>query len=188
VSGCVAVLSTLAAGLAASAGGQAITVKADSAALRVQAPGFTFIEGEVLNQLRDGRGVRLDIELTIFTAPGRSVVVRLERGFNLSFDLWEERFAATRIGTAPQSVSHLTAREAETWCLSHLTVPRAELGHLTADTPFWVRLAYRVPHIVDPNADDADPFTLRHLIDILSRRETADITRSVDAGPFRLNP
>ena len=44
-----------------------------------------------------------------------------------------------------RSVSHLTARDAEAWCLDSLTVPLSALGRLGRDAPFWIRLEYRVP-------------------------------------------
>ena len=162
-------------GLALPVAGQAVTIHATGGALGVRAPGFTFVEGDVLDRLRDGRAVRLDFELTVFAEPGRSVIARVERSFNLSFDLWEERFAATRLGTPPESVSHLTDRHAEAWCLSALTIPRAELGRLGPETPFWIRLAYQVPNAIDSADDDSDAFTLRRLIELLSRREPAAI-------------
>ena len=166
---------------------QAVTIDAAGGSLRVRAPDLTFIEGEVLNRLRDGRAVRLDFELIVFAEPGRAVIARLDRSFNLSFDLWEERFAATRIGTPPESVSHLTSRAAETWCLEKLAIGRTELGRLSPDTPFWIRLGYQVADAGEPTDEESDVLTLRRLIDILSRRESANIGRTLDAGPFRLS-
>jgi hypothetical protein len=88
----------------------------------------------------------------------------------------------------PRSISHLTARAAEDWCLDNVTVPVTSLGRLGRDTPFWVRVDYRVP---DQTAADPSEstFTLQTLIDVLSRRrESQDKAKSVEAGPFRLSP
>ena len=166
---------------------QSVTVRTVADALHVQARGFSFIEGPVLTRLREGRSVRIDFEITVLSKPEGPVVKQAMQGFTLSFDLWEERFAVSRIGSPPRSISHLRPRDAETWCLDNLAVPVSSLG-FGRDTPFWIRLAYRVPDL-GPEANEApgERYTLRGLIDRLSRRrEEADLAKSVDAGPFRL--
>jgi len=166
---------------------QALTIRTVADALHVQARGFSFIEGPVLTRLREGRSVRIDFEMTVLSKPEGPAVKQGAQGFTLSFDLWEERFAVSRVGTPPKSISHLRPRDAETWCLDNLTMPLSSLG-VGRDTPFWLRLAYRV-HDVAPEANEApgERYTLRGLIDRLSRRrEEADLAKSVDAGPFRL--
>jgi hypothetical protein len=166
---------------------QTVVVRTVADALHVQARGLSFIEGPVLIRLKEGRSVRIDFELTVLAKPEGPVVKQALQGFTLSFDLWEERFAVSRIGSPPKSISHLRPRDAETWCLDNLTMPVASLG-LARNMPFWIRLAYRIRD-VEPVAGEAagEPYTLRGLIDRLSRRrEVADLAQSVDAGPFRL--
>jgi hypothetical protein len=167
---------------------QTVTVRTVADALHVQARGFSFIEGPVLTRLKEGRSVRIDFEMTVLTKPDGPIVKQALQGFTLSFDLWEERFAVSRIGSPPKSISHLRPRDAENWCFDNLTIPVSSLG-LGRDTPFWIRLAYRVQDVT-PETDDApgERYTLRGLIDRLSRRrEEADLAKSVDAGPFRLS-
>ncbi len=166
---------------------QTLTVRTVADALHVQARGLNFIEGPVLTRLREGRSVRVDFEMTVLSKPEGPAVKQAAQGFTLSFDLWEERFAVSRVGTPSKSISHLRSRDAETWCLDNLTLPVSSLG-LGRDTPFWIRLSYRV-HDVAPETNEAagERYTLRGLIDRLSRRrEEADLAKSVDAGPFRL--
>jgi hypothetical protein len=157
--------------------------------LRVRS-GFAFIEGAVMDQLRDGRTVRLDFELTVLDGPRDGAAIAAARqSFNLSFDLWEERIAVTRAAKPPRSVSHLRPRDAEAWCLESLTIARAELSRLTRDTPFWIRLAFQVPdQVTAPDSDADETLTIRRLIDVLSRRpRQGELGRSIDAGPFRLS-
>ena len=97
-------------------------------ALHVQARGFSFIEGPVLTRLKEGRSVRIDFELTVLTKPEGPSVKQAAQGFTLSFDLWEERFAVSRIGSPPRSISHLRPRDAENWCLENSTMPVSSLG------------------------------------------------------------
>jgi hypothetical protein len=139
--------------------------------------------------LKDGRSVRFDFELSALARPEGPAVVQSRQSFNLSYDLWEERFTVTRIGTPSRSISHLTSTHAEAWCLEQLTLPVSAFGRLGRDSPFWIRLEYRVQdrdRAAEP--DDGATFTLRRLIDRLSRRRKAgDLGDSVEAGPFRLS-
>ena len=168
---------------------QTLTVRAVSDALHVRASGLGFIAGSVLGRLQDGRSVRVDFDLVVLDKPNGAIIARTQQGFNLSFDLWEQRFAVTRIGPMPRSISHLTARAAEDWCLDNVTVPLASLGRTARDTPFWVRVDYRIQDRASPTGPDDTTFTLQTLIDALSRRrEDENRGKSVEAGPFRLSP
>ena len=157
-------------------------------ALHVTASGFGFIRGEVLARLRDGRSVRVDLELSVLAKPRTAPAAQSRQTFVLSYDLWEERFAVTHASTPAQSISHLTSSAAEMWCVERLSVPLSALGRLGRDSPFWIRLASRSQEMADPPDSDNDTvFTLRGLIDALSRRTpTDDATQSIEAGPFRL--
>ena len=168
---------------------QSPTISTAGGVLRVQAPGFGVIEGDVLDRLRDGRSLRLDFELAVLAEPAGSAVTKARQSFNLSYDLWEERFAVARIGTPPRSVSHLRLKESEAWCLDYLTVPLTELRRFGPSSPFWLRLEYRVPEeISTPESDGSASFSLRNLIDALSRkRRDSQVGKSLQAGPFRLS-
>ena len=166
---------------------QTLSVNAAGDALRVQARNFNLLEGTVLTRLKEGRSVRVDFELTVLSKPEGPVVKQTVQGFTLSFDLWEERFAVSRAGSPPRSISHLRAMDAENWCLDNLTMSISSLG-IGRDTPFWLHLVYRVQDL-EPVTEEApgERYTLRALIDRLSRRrEEADLAKSVSAGPFRL--
>ena len=69
--------------------------------------------------------MRVDFELTVLSQPEGPIVKREVQGFTLSFDLWEERFAVSRAGSPPRSISHLRANDAENWCLENLTMSAA---------------------------------------------------------------
>lgn len=144
--------------------------------------------GDVLARLKDGRSVRVDLEVSVLPAPAATPAASTRQAFVLSYDLWEEKFAVVRAGTPARSASNLTSADAEAWCLEQLAVPLAALARLGRGEPFWVRLEYRVVQ-ADIEGEDATDrgYTLRGLIEALSRRSTADAAaRSVQAGPFRL--
>jgi hypothetical protein len=166
---------------------QSITVRAASDLLHVRAAALSFIEGRMLERLQDGRAVRIDFELAVLEGASGPVVATAQHAFNVSFDLWEERFSVSRIGAPPRSISHLRARDAEAWCLDNVTVPIAGLGRFGRDVPFWVRITYRVQDPAAPAAGES-PLTLWTLIDVLSRRtDDPQSGKSVAGGPFRLS-
>jgi hypothetical protein len=171
---------------AARLSSQAMTISTAGGALRVHAPAFAFLQGEVLDRLRDGRSVRIDLELRVLARADGPAQTQDRESFNVSFDLWEERFAVTRLGSPTQAISHLTARAAEAWCLGHLAVPLAELGGLGRDAPIWLRLESRAEAPTDAAVAAASGFSLRRLIDSFSRRPEGELRTSIDAGPLRL--
>ncbi len=167
---------------------QAIAVQRTGDAVAVRAPTFTFIKGEPLVRLKDGRAVRADLDLQVLAGPGGAATAEARQVFVVSYDLWEERFAVTMAGVPSRSIANRTAGEIEGWCLEQLTVPVSSLGALGRDRPFWIRLTSRVLDGDQASSgEDADGFTLRGLIDALSRRRKDNVwTHAVEAGPFRL--
>jgi len=181
---------TFLAWAAANLAAQAVTVSRVADAVAVKAPGFTFIKGEPLARLKEGRSVRADLDLSVLPKPGDPAAAHARQTFVLSYDLWEERFAVTLAGPAPKSAAYLTSAAAEGWCLEQLTVPATALGRLGRDIPFWIKLEYRLLGRDNPSGDDEGAgFTLRSLIDAFSsRRKAMEWTNSIEAGPFRLKP
>jgi len=181
---------TFLAWAAANLAAQAVTVSRVADAVAVKAPGFTFIKGEPLARLKEGRSVRADLDLSVLPKPGDPAAAHSRQTFLLSYDLWEERFAVALVGSAPKSAAYLTSTAAEGWCLEQLTVPATALGRLGRDLPFWIRLEYRILGRDNPSGEDEGAgFTLRTLIDAFSsRRKAMEWTNSIEAGPFRLKP
>ena len=175
---------------AARSSAQTLTVDAVGDVLRIRAPGFSFLKGDPLARLKDGRSVRVELAAMVLPAPGKSPAATTRRIFALSYDLWEERFAVTAVDKRSQSVSHLMAAAAEAWCVEQLSTPLSALGSLGRDLPFWIRLEYRILGGDSPatGTDDAG-LTLRGLIDAFSsRRKATEWTHAIEAGPFRLRP
>jgi hypothetical protein len=167
---------------------QSVTITRTGSAVAVRAPGFGFIKGEPLVRLKDGRSIRVDLELDVLPGPGGPVAAQGRQTYVLSYDLWEERFAVTQVGAPSRSAAYLTSAAAEAWCLEQLTVPVSALGRLGRDLPFWIRLDSRVLTADTAPAPDGGDFSLRGLIDALSRRRKNDaLTHSIEAGPFRLS-
>jgi hypothetical protein len=166
---------------------QSLTARAAGDMLQVRGSGLRLIEGVIGAHLKDGRSVRVDFEMTILDNAQGTPITQNRQSFILSFDLWEQRYAVTRTGAAPRSISHLAARDAEAWCLENMAIPLSALGRFARDLPFWIRVDYRVQDQPPPATDTESPFTLRTLIEALSRRRSEEaLARSIDAGPFRV--
>jgi len=181
-----ALLTVLGLTLAPSSA-QTLTVDTAGDSLRIRAPGFSFLNGDPLARLKDGRSVRVELAAMVLPAPGKSVVAATRRIVALSYDLWEERFAVTTVEKRAQSASHLALAAAEAWCVDQVAIPLNALGAFGRDLPFWVRLEYRVLDGDTPADSTESGYTLQGLIDALSRRRKTDSsTHALEAGPFRL--
>jgi hypothetical protein len=170
---------------------QTLTVNTAGEALTIRAPGFSFLQGDPLTRLKEGRSVRVELAAMVLPAPGKSAAATRRRIFALSYDLWEERFAVTTVEARSQSASHLIMAAAEAWCVEQLTIPVSALGALGRDLPFWIRLEYRILAGEGTSDSENSGYTLQALIDALSRRrktESSPSPRPLEAGPFRLPP
>jgi hypothetical protein len=171
----------------APASAQAVSVDTVGDVLKIRAPSFSFLKGEPLDRLKDGRSVRVELVAMVLSAPGKSPSTAARRIFALSYDLWEERFAVTAVDARTQSVSHLMLAAAEAWCVEQLAIPVKALGALGRDVPFWIRLEYRILDGEASSSQEDSGYTLQALIDVLSRRrKTESSPYAVEAGPFRL--
>ena len=185
----VSAIALLAIASSAALSGQTITATALGDVLRVRAPGFGIIRGDTLNRLKNGQTVRFDLELSLLAKPGAQPAMQNRQSFVLSYDLWEERFAVTHVSGASRSISHLTSSDAETWCLEQLAVPLNDLASWGRDAPFWIRLEFRIQDGDGAaNSNDDGGYTLRGLIDVLSRRRRAgEVRDAIQGGPFTIN-
>lgn len=176
------------ASLDARLGSQSMTASTRDGNVRVQAPGFRFLSGPPLTRLKDGLTVRVELEMRVLASAGATTTAATHRQTCvLSYDLWEERFAAAVAGSGSRSVSHLTAAAAEAWCIEQLAVPVSGLGPLRTQ-PFWIRLDAQIIN-GESAGRDSEGLTLRGIIDTLSRRQAGEKTsHSTEGGPFQVRP
>ena len=106
--------------------------------------------------------------------------------FVFSYDLWEEKFSITKLGSPRRSASRLSARAAESWCIEEMALPQAGLA---PEQSFWLRLEARAENPAeDTHVMTEEGVSLTRLVEIFSRRARSGDSRwSIDAGPFRLS-
>ena len=154
--------------------------------LRVTAPRLQFLTGRPLERMRNGAAVTYDMQLTLYGENRQSVLRRGFERFVISYDLWEEKFSATRMRTERVSASHLTAEAAQSWCLDNIVVP---VTGLPADKPLYVRLDVRVEEPKDRRpSDGAEGISLARLIEIFSRagEPAPGVQWRAESGPVLL--
>jgi hypothetical protein len=153
--------------------------------LHIAAPRVHFLTGEALNRLHDGATVIYAIQLTARGDGIGKVLARTTERFAVSYDLWEEKFAVSKLGSPARSVSHLSAAAAEEWCLENTAIP---VGALPPKDPLWLRLEYRAENPAPASQrQDSSGFTLSGLVDIFSRRPRSEqVHGSEEIGPLRL--
>ena len=167
-------------------GAQPFEVTFDGDNLHVSAPSLHFLTGKPLERLKDAATVVFLSQLTLFSDNHDVVFRRVPERFVVSYDLWEEKFSVTQLGSSPRSTPHvLSAPAAEAWCLEGLAI--SALG-LPPDRPFWLRFELRTADQKDLAGGAGEPgLNLRSLIELLSRKPGPDDpnwTREV--GPLRL--
>jgi hypothetical protein len=173
------------AALVSIATAQSITARIDGQQLHVMVPRIHFLTGEALQRLHDGATVNYEFQLTARPDRAGKLLGRAVEHFSVSYDLWEEKFAVTKLGGSPKTVSHLSAAAAEGWCIDNTLMP---IGVLPPDGSFWLRLDYRAEEPTNA-ADPADSssFSLSSLVDIFSRRARGEqVHGTEEVGPLRL--
>jgi hypothetical protein len=161
-----------------------VGVRAEAGRIYPTAPKLRFIEGQALDRLHNGAPVVFALQFTLLAPSSNTVHARSAGRFAVSYDLWEEKFVVTRLGSPTKSASHLSASEAETWCLDSLSL---QSDRLSPDSQFWVRLDVRAERPDEsPPPGEQTGATLTRLIELFSRPQPAGETRTrAEAGPFR---
>lgn len=179
------ITAALVAASAVGVDAQTLEVRADAHRIRILTPKPRFLTGAPLERLRNGATVVFAIQASLLGSSKVAVLTRSAGRFAVSFDIWEEKYAVTRLGEVRKSVSHLAAAEAEAWCLESLALTDAGLS---PDTPFWVRLDVRVQPDGEARAPNEESgVTLAWLVELFSRPQREGETRyQAEAGPLRL--
>ena len=164
-------------------GAQSLTVRFEGDRFRLVAPQLRLLTKETVDRLHDGVSVGFTFQVAIASDRNGNPIDQMTYRFVFSYDLWEEKFAVTRLEPTPRAISHLSAAAAEAWCLDSLMIPT---GNLLADRPFWVSMTYSA-EAGQRGVSDNSGLTLGGLVDIFSRRnQRQPVSGSRNAGPFRL--
>jgi hypothetical protein len=152
--------------------------------LRVSAPQIRFLTGKPLEQLKNGATVSFALQVSITSSESASTFLgRMFDRFVVSYDLWEEKFKATKPGPPLREASRLSVPACEAWCLDELILIPASL---TPSRQFWIKLELRVEDPKEWATIVGDGINLNRLVELFSRppRVTQSVTET--AGPLKL--
>jgi hypothetical protein len=163
---------------------QSFSVKLDGDQLRVSAVRPAFFSNEVVKRLHNGIAVTFVLKIgttpNLASKPAMQSVYR----FVISYDIFEEKYAVSRIEPNPRSITHLSETAAQLWCLDSIGLSTVRIA---ADQPFWVQLDYQTEE-AKPTATDSGGSIIGGLIDVFSRKNQHQDSRgTMAAGPFNLS-
>ncbi len=170
---------------ALSVSSNVLTVSLQGDRLGVAAPRFHFLTGKALDRMHDGLSLDFDAQLSLLEPEAAPPLERSVDRFLFSYDVWEEKFAVTRLRDPRQTASHLTASDAEAWCLGRMHL---EAGHLDRTRLLMVRLEMRAEENTEAAPLLGDPgLNLASLIEIFSRPARSQQQHwQIDSVPFRV--
>jgi hypothetical protein len=176
--------ANLSAPLGWSLAAPGLLIRREEDHLRISAPQIRFLNGKPLEQLKNGANVGFISQISL-TTESNVIIKQYADRFVVSYDLWEEKFSATRLGPPRQSVSRLSIPAAEAWCLDEIApIPPA----LTPSTFFRIKLELRVEDPKESAGIVGDPgINLTRLVEIFSAPPRNPQQRWMEtAGPLRL--
>jgi hypothetical protein len=155
------------------------------ASLRVAAPQIRFLTGKSLEQLKNGAIVSFALQVSITSSEtATNFLGRSFDRFVVSYDLWEEKFKATRPGPPLRESSRLSVPACEAWCLDEMAPIPASL---TASRLFWIKLELRVEDPKEWAAIVGEPgINLNRLVELFSRPPRIAQSWTEIAGPLKL--
>ncbi len=163
---------------------QALSVQVRNNEVRVAAPSLRFLVGRALDKLRNGMPVTFDLQLTALEGPQRNSLRHARSRIAISFDLWEERYAAKELTAPRRTVRRLTSASMEAWAIERVTLPAQGLPR---DRELIFQLDIRVREPQEETSDGSSLLDLREIVDIFSRPRKAEEQRwSVESRPVRL--
>jgi len=161
-----------------------LLIRRAGSSLRVSAPQIRFLTGKALEQLKNGANVGFVSQILV-TAESNIILLRHVDRFVVSYDLWEEKFSATRLGPPQRTARQMSVPATEAWCLDILApIPPA----LTPSRLFWLKLELRVEDPKESTAIVGDPgISVTKLVELFSKPPSRQQQHwNETAGPLRL--
>jgi hypothetical protein len=163
-----------------------LLIRREGSNLRISAPQVRFLMGKALEQLKSGATVGFVCQVTMTpTESSSSLLARSVDRFVVSYDIWEEKFAATRPGPPMRRADRMSVPATEAWCLDELLpIPPS----ISPGGWFWLKLELRAEDPKEWASIVGEPgINLNRLVEIFSRPPRNTQQRwNETAGPIRL--
>jgi hypothetical protein len=128
-------------GVATAMFAEELILRAQGSRLDFSAPRVHYLTGRPLARLKNAEPVTFEFQVKLAVASENNFVRQNTASFVISYDLWEERYAVTKILPVRKTASHLTAAEAEAWCVQEMSV--LDLNGIAANQPLWAQFDIR---------------------------------------------
>jgi hypothetical protein len=177
-------------GVATAMFAEELILRAQGSRLDFSAPRLHYLTGRPLARLRNAEPVAFDFQVTLSSANKTNVVKQNTARFVISYDLWEERFAVTKTTPSRKTASHLTAAEAEVWCVQEMSL--LDLNGIAANQPLYASLDIRAAEENETRLFGRDNITdagisLTSLLERFSRPSKSTQPHwTLEAGPVTL--
>ena len=177
-------------GVATAMFAEELILRAQGNRLDFSAPRVHYLSGRPLARLKNAEPVAFDFQVRLAAQQTSNIVRSNAARFVISYDLWEERFAVARVTAPRKTASHLTAAEAEEWCVHEMSV--LDVSGIPANQPLWASMEIRAEDereskLFGRENISEQGISLTSLIERLSRPPKATQPHwELEAGPVTL--
>jgi hypothetical protein len=158
--------------------------------LEFSAPRVHFLTGKPLERLHKAAQVPFDFQITLWAGTRTQEFRKIPQRFVISYDLWDETYQVVKTLGGLKKISHLTAPQAEAWCLAQMPV---DVSGLASNETFWARVDIRTQDgklapVFGRESITESGISLNSLIDLFSRPAQKEQPHWVlDSGPLTLD-
>jgi hypothetical protein len=187
------VLMTFLCGMAVAVITENLILEHRNHRLEFSAPRTDFFDGAPMKRLRNALEVPFIIKTTLWSGNKNHVFASAVDQFVVSYDIWDETpnaYTVVKTFAPTKRASHLSAKEAQAWCLSQMSL---DTTGLSGNEPLWARLEIRAE---DPlrkgsalggSVNESGISLLAPLIDLLSRPPGSQPFWQLDYDAFTLD-
>lgn len=182
------IISAFCCGAVLAVAAEELRLRALENRLEFSAPQLHFLTGRPLERLQNAAVVPFDMEVTLWAGSRDRIHSRQSATFVISYDLFEERYSVAKLSTPRRSANHLTAPEAEAWCLQEMSL---DVTSVPANQPLWARMVIRAQE--ERSAGllrgrvSRDGIDITDLVELFGGRPRAAQARwELEAGPVTL--
>ena len=149
---------------------KSLAVEIEKNSLTISARQLHFLSDKELEKLHNGLTVNMVMNVSLAEDDSRNPLYQAQERFAFSFDLWEEKYSVYHSPPDGDYVSHLSAAEAEKWCLKNIRIP---LDIIPEQTAFVIHLECFIDeNNADRNSEDTSGLTFAGIIEYFSRKKS----------------
>jgi hypothetical protein len=154
--------------------------------LEISAPRVHFLGGKPLEMLHNAADVPFDFQVTLWSGTHNHVAAHLYDRFVVSYDLWGERFRVVKTQSPVSRADHLTAPEAEKWCVAQMGL---DVSGIAGNELLWLRMEIRAEDgkegpLFPKGSVSESGISLASLIELFSHTARSES----HWGPFEMGP